>query len=363
MNGMARGLFRRWLVICALGAGCSEPPLSPYIDLGGNAQDIGTVVDSGTPRDATVRDTSVADMNVLADSATADEGTVGPGPGAFDPDRVYIFRWVPYQTTSVPVIEDFDSATQSIPGFEGVTSIQGVIRPSDGRIVFGDLIGVNVFVEDAWSSDEGQPVYPADPDANDTAVSTPQCNSIEVVSVEPDTGAILYECFVCVPGDSSCYGKVFRSGGGEYLAVGATSWWAPGHNGTTLYGQDNALKLRAGGQTTTISTHIAALENVVAVRATPEGFLVVSSEASSLELFLIDTDDAFVSPEGSYPFLAGYDRVSEYRLAANGDLYVIAQAIGNIGPSRVVLRLVVGAVDPALLTSGADYQSALITGP
>ena len=102
---------------------------------------------------------------------------------------------------------------------------------------------------------------------------------------------------------------------------------------------------------------------MVAVRATPEGFLVVSSEASSLDVFLIDTDDAFVSPEGSYPFLAGYDRVSEYRLAANCDLYVIAQTIGNLGPSRVVLRLVVGAADPALLSSGADYRSALISGP
>lgn len=350
-------------MICALSAGCSEPPPTPYIDLGEDDPDVGTVPDMGTPSDISVADTSVADMNGLSDSGTTDEGTVGPNPGQFDPDLVYIFDWVPYQSTSVPVINDFDGATRSIPGFEGVTFFEGVIRPTDGRIVYGDPIGfptgVNVFVEDAWSSGD----YPNDPEANDISVSVPRCGSVNAIGVEPGTGDILYECLDCPPDESSCYGNVFRSGGGAYLTVGATSGWWPGYNGATLYDQGNAIRLRAGGVTTTITTQLSDLEDVVAVRATLDGFLVVSREGSSLHAFLIDTDGS-VSPEGSYPLHPGYDRPSHYRLAANGDLYLIVEEVGSITGYRSVLRLVIGAVDPVvLLFAGADHRTSLITGP
>lgn len=356
----------RWgvgVIGAVVAMGCSSPPPSPY----GHDMGVG---------DMAVGDTAVDDMAV-GDMASMDTSTVLVN--TFDPDEVYLQGTFSEGACYRDAIEDFDTTTRPRAGLPCYARPPGVIRPTDGRLIYrmGTYTDdhLRVFSADHWGRTNDTFNYPDTPEENDAIVDTPECSSVLDFRIEPRSGDILYRCRDCAPG-VECANVVYRSSGGTYAlgptgAVSGAEWW-PGYDGIALRGDTFNLELASeDAATIPIDTDLSEFDTnpseIRALRATPNGFRIVTLEGLYLTAFLIARDGA-VTLEGTYPRWGdAYSAPFWCVLDSEGSLFCQSRRMG--AGEDLVFRFDLGASSPVIVHDEADdpivllHISYLFSGP
>jgi hypothetical protein len=143
----------------------------------------------------------------------------------FDPREVYIQGTYHEALAGADALAHPSAPRVSCAGFSSEIHGRGVIRPSDGKLLWvvqGDNDGIHVFTPDALVWQGGEWSYPQSPEANDGVIPTPDCQTLATrFVVDPFTDSVLY----------TCDGSWFRSSGealGYMPAVSVLSALADG---------------------------------------------------------------------------------------------------------------------------------------
>lgn len=359
---MARGRSLMLMALVAVTGGCTSVPPSPYVS---------------PVRDMAVGDMGVSDMAVR-DMAGPDASTTLVS--TFGPDAVYLHGTFYPGFGGRDAIDDFNGATRPRAGF--VTSVlpPGIIRPTDGRLIYlmiNDIPGhLRVFSADSWRQLTSTTFdYPEDPETNDARVATPECSYVRDFRIEPDTGDIQYRCGSCTPG-VLCNGVVYRVNGGTYplgpTNADSSGFWWPGNDGVALRGASFSLELAfEDAAAIVIETDLSDFDTLTreirTVRATQDGFRVVTVEGQYFTAFLI-ARDGNVTLEGTYPRWGDeYNHPDNCVLDGDGALYCTAYRTDAF--QDVVFRFVLGAAQPVIVHDEATgptvqmHASTLFTGP
>ncbi|MBI2376694.1 MAG: hypothetical protein HYV07_22040 [Deltaproteobacteria bacterium] len=152
----------------------------------------GEAVDAG-PRDAT------PSVDAAPDSGTEDGGLVGPG--SFEPGEMFVAGTLQEGAAGRDVICNVLSPNRVSAGFSS-SLLSAKIRQTDGALLYiSETFSprtqvLRQFAPDPLLRDEDlRWVYPSSPEANDSAVSTPECPSdVNKFFLHPLTGDAIYGC-------------------------------------------------------------------------------------------------------------------------------------------------------------------------
>jgi hypothetical protein len=247
---------------------------------------------------------------------------VDPGLASFDPNEVYMFGVVeagfPRPAVTLPA-----HPAHIIVGFAiGAVPASAVIRPSDGRLIYGDSNDrVLAFQCDECRYFTPDQAYPSNPESNDEQLPLVPCDDSPMsFAIAPD-GRLYQKC-----GD-----RWYDPSGTELSLVGVLAF---GYDGTVLT-KEGIVDLATG---TTVAAPQLLRHALIASRAQPDGYWIVqpTSDTGQLERWLVAFDGS-ASSDGTYPRLRDLVGDGATRLDGRGRLVQFANHIADRG-SAVVVR-------------------------
>ncbi len=311
---------RVWLA-CVLLLGCRT-------NFGGSEDDQGPSGGSSPPSAQTTDDTT---LNPTTDATPTGDGsgTIGsssstgePAPpeppdlpflppdcpaivqldDVFDPSQVYLFGTLSEGTGGRQAVAHWSTPDHAVVGWgDGVNNFQVYVRPTDGRMLYNDVIvpAVREFHCDTCPWEDGAS-YPMMAEENDPIIG--ECTPL---------GATFLEFLVAPDGTflTRCSGAWYDSTGESRYAGEAGSLLHLGYDDWAL-GQAGVVSLVDGSVAAELSPQLG---ETIAIRADPAGgFFVVLGEHAAPEMVHVALDGAMESvgvfpplPEGHLAFEGG----------------------------------------------------------
>ncbi len=275
----------------------------------------------------------------------------------FDPGEVYLHGTLSEGACWLGAFARVCNPWEPVVGFDCYHfEFSDVIRPTDGRLVY--TVTSEDVVREFHCDDcpyDPQAEYPPDPLANDALVTAHACD-VWGMLVSADGDAIIR----CSSGD-------YYDPSGNLVFPTATSV-APtllhvGYGGLALTTEE-VVDLTTG---VTIPITGFPHDDIVAVRAIPDGFFVAVEESIGTSLHILGSDGVVATlaffapaPPGASLMLHGA------KLDASATLYQFASSPG--GFQDLVVRRDIGGSAEIVYDEGADplvkiHSSTLVTGP
>ena len=269
-------------------------------------------------------------------SSTGSTGTSGSSTGGtFDTSAVYFVGTLDTQFCGSDVIVKPDAPTDvsvGLPCFD-----VGFSPRNDGKLVYLYTDGngdshVAVFVPDAFVLTGSTWSLPTTPEANDTLIPTPDCDSLGGPSgfaLDPETGETIHNC----PGSNDWVGE-----SGNVRVPGAAPL-SLGFGGTALaFAPGGGLRVFEPDGGTTVATGLPSSFEMDAARPVSDGWKVALDDGSgNRTLFHIDFT-ATATSLGTYPSFDAIDLTSA--IDGADALYLFgSDPADSSGQSRTIARL------------------------
>jgi hypothetical protein len=203
----------------------------------------GSAGSSVPPRQPFVPPATVFDSGIGSDEDAGPPMDPDPTLALLDPEQVYLFGTMSEGTCNRLAIAPVLAPDHALVGFACETTVEGVIRPSDGRLIYsrwsaGSYL-VHAFHCDGCVYASSRTPYPASPIANDEWLPAPTCAT---------PGATVTDYAVAIDGEIiiGCSDRSWYRGDGAQIAgiAGAPNPLL-GHGGSALV-SDGVVDLASG---------------------------------------------------------------------------------------------------------------------